>query len=359
MTVKNDEQGLFSFPPRCSLGFFPTPLHPLTALANHLGGPEIYIKRDDLTGLALGGNKTRKLEFLLGDALEQKADTLITGGASQSNHCRQTAAAAIKYQFHCHLMLGGEPPKHFQGNLLLDELLGAEIHWCGRHRKGEDIPDLVKELQERGYKPYVIPYGGSSVIGAFGFAQAFDELRQQSLQNSVGEFSHIFFASSSGATHAGLQFAKHVLGSKTELIGINIDKESSIKTEFYPSLKETICELANGMNHFSNHPSKHKNQGEGEDGCLAENAFQESDIQLIEGYDDSGYGELNKADKKSLQLLAQKEAILLDPVYTSRAMTALLDWIQSARLTSEDKVLFWHTGGVPSVFAYQDMLKNI
>ena len=154
---------------RQSLGFFPTPLIELSKLSARLDGPKIYMKRDDNTGLALGGNKTRKLEFILGEALAQGADTIITAGAAQSNHCRQTAAAAASLGLECHLVLGGEEPKHPQGNLLLDKIFGCHIHWSGNHRKGEDIPNLVQQLIQQGRKPYVAPYGGSNELGALGF----------------------------------------------------------------------------------------------------------------------------------------------------------------------------------------------
>ena len=152
--------------PRESLGFFPTPLIELTKLSKKLEGPRIFMKRDDNTGLALGGNKTRKLEFILADALAQGADTIITAGAAQSNHCRQTAAAAVSLGFECHLVLGGTEPEYFDGNLLLDKIFGCRIHWAGKNRKGEDIPQLFEHLKNEGKKPYIVPYGGSNELGA-------------------------------------------------------------------------------------------------------------------------------------------------------------------------------------------------
>jgi L-cysteate sulfo-lyase len=156
---------------RQPLGFFPTPLDELSHLGKLLGGPRIFIKRDDLTGLACGGNKTRKLEYLVGQALAEGADTLITAGATQSNHCRQTAAAAARLGLECHLVLGGAEPAAATGNLLLDQLLGARIHWAGDHRKGEDIPLLEEQLRAAGRRPYRVPYGGSTELGATGFCR--------------------------------------------------------------------------------------------------------------------------------------------------------------------------------------------
>ena len=145
---------------RKQLGFFPTPISELPNLRQRLGGPCLMIKRDDLSGLAFGGNKTRKLEYLIGDAFAQGCDTVITGGAEQSNHCRQTAAACAVCGLECHLVLGGSEPATLQGNILLDHLFGAHTHWSGEFRKGETIPKLMDELKKRGRRPYVIPYGG-------------------------------------------------------------------------------------------------------------------------------------------------------------------------------------------------------
>ena len=164
---------------KAGLGFFPTPFHHLSKLSKALGGPEIYIKRDDLTGLALGGNKTRKLNYLMAKAIEEGADTVITAGAAQSNHCRQTAAAAAQLGLECHLVLGGQAPESPQGNLLLDELFDAHIHWSGDNRKGEDIPAITDKLMDQSKKVSMIPYGGSDEVGARGFVDGFIELNNK------------------------------------------------------------------------------------------------------------------------------------------------------------------------------------
>lgn len=166
---------------RESLGFFPTPLVALSKLSKKLDGPTIFMKRDDNTGLALGGNKTRKLEFIIGDALAKGADTIVTAGAAQSNHCRQTAAAAASLGLECHLVLGGKEPAQASGNLLLDKIFGCHIHWAGANRKGEDIPDIVEQLITQGKKPYVVPYGGSNELGALAFVEAYKELEEHKL----------------------------------------------------------------------------------------------------------------------------------------------------------------------------------
>ncbi len=319
-------------PARLPLGYLPTPVAPLKKLSEHLGGPEIWIKRDDLTGLALGGNKTRKLEYILRDAVDQGCDTLITAGAAQSNHCRQTAAAAAKLGLECHLVLGGKAPEHANGNLLLDQLFGAQVHWAGPNRKGEDIPQLCARLQTQGRKPYVVPYGGSSTLGAYSFAQALHELDQQM---DTGSLTHILFASSSGGTHAGLLLGKAMLGRDYRLIGINIDK-----AEGEAPLEDCILKLANRTSAR----------------VQAGMEFSASDLELNDDYVGEGYGVVGELEREAISLLAQHEGILLDPVYTGRAMGGLIQMIRSRQLTSGDKVLFWHTGGAPALFAYADSL---
>ena len=214
---------------RAELGFLPTPVTHLSRLSDVLSGPEIHIKRDDLTGLALGGNKTRKLEYIMGDALNRGADCVITSGAIQSNHCRQTAAAAAQLGLDCHLLLGGQKTKHINGNLLLDQLLNASIHWSGDNRKGEGTRQLVEVLERQGRRPYVIPYGGSNTLGALGFVNAFAELAQQ---GNAEPFTHIIFASSSGGTHAGLMVGKQLLESQCQIVGVNIDKVEDQSVSF-------------------------------------------------------------------------------------------------------------------------------
>ncbi|MEW8270156.1 MAG: pyridoxal-phosphate dependent enzyme, partial [Candidatus Thiodiazotropha taylori] len=195
-------------PSKVNLGLFPTPITKLSRLSALLNGPQIFMKRDDLSGLALGGNKTRKLEYLFHDAITKGCDTVVTAGAAQSNHCRQTAAAAVLLHKGCHLVLGGEPHDRVNGNLLLDKLFGSRLHWCGAHRKGENIPEIVENLKREGSQPYVIPYGGSNEIGAYGFVHAMAELE---MQLDTSAITHIVFASSSGGTHAGMMLGRVLL----------------------------------------------------------------------------------------------------------------------------------------------------
>lgn len=326
--------------PRQSLGFFPTPLIELSRLSKALNGPTIFMKRDDNTGLALGGNKTRKLEFIMGDALAQGADCVITAGAAQSNHCRQTAAAAASLGLECHLVLGGEEPEQTSGNLLLDKIFGSHIHWAGANRKGEDIPKIVEQLTNKGKKPYVIPYGGSNELGALAFVEAFKELESQRESMDV-LFTHIVFASSSGATQAGLMLGKKILNSPAQIVGINIDKGETDKVPF----DQYTVALANSTASLIG----------------ADHQFSETDLILNSDYVGEGYGVVGTLENEAIAMTAQTEGILLDPVYTGRAMGGLIDMIRSGKIKKTDRVLFWHTGGAPALFAYSsdlDMMKR-
>ena len=326
--------------PRQSLGFFPTPLIALSRLSKVLDGPTIFMKRDDNTGLALGGNKTRKLEFIMGDALAQGADCVITAGAAQSNHCRQTAAAAASLGLECHLVLGGEEPEQTSGNLLLDKIFGSHIHWAGANRKGEDIPKIVEQLTKQGKKPYVIPYGGSNELGALAFVEAFKELESQRESMNLS-FTHIVFAFSSGATQAGLMLGKKILNSPAQIVGINIDKGETDKVPF----DQYTVALANSTATLIG----------------ADHQFSETDLTLNSDYVGEGYGVVGTLENEAIAMTAQTEGILLDPVYTGRAMGGLIDMIRSGKIKKTDRVLFWHTGGAPALFAYSsdlDMMKR-
>lgn len=215
------------FPQRVSIAHLPTPIEPLERLSKHLGGPEILIKRDDLTGLATGGNKTRKLEFLVAEALAQECDHLITTGAPQSNHCRQTAAAAARLGLGCALILRGEAPSQVNGNLLLDKLLGAHIYWTGDRDAGELIQEVSSELQSVGRKPYIIPLGGSNVVGATAYILAMQELVTQLKEENLN-VDFIVFASSSGGTQAGLVLGAQLYGFQGQIFGISVDHPADV-----------------------------------------------------------------------------------------------------------------------------------
>jgi len=318
--------------PRAELGHWPTPLIELRRLSDRLG-VQLFIKRDDLSGLALGGNKTRKLEYILGDALEKGCDTLITAGAAQSNHCRQTAAAAAQFGLKCHLMLGGRKPEHHQGNLLLNDLLGAKIHWSEEDRKGEGLQRLHNQLSDSGSKPYLVPYGGSNELGVIGYVSAVAELASQNRDDVVFDYS--IFASSSGGTHAGLMLGNRLSKQWKNLIGVNIDKQ-----EFDGGLAQHIVNLANAtaLN------------------IDVSESFNQSDCLLDDGYLGEGYGVVGQPEIDAIELLARNEGILLDPVYSGRAFAGMLGLINSGKIKQGSSVLFWHTGGAPALFAYAETL---
>lgn len=319
------------------LGFFPTPLQELHNLSKKYNRYRLFIKRDDNTGLATGGNKTRKLEYLIQDALDKNCDTIITAGAQQSNHCRQTAAACAQAGLKCYLLLGGEAPEHYDGNLLLSKLLGAEIHFTGENRKGEDIERITEELKHRELNPYVIPYGGSNIIGALGFVNAVPELKKQ-LDTKGLKIDYIFFASSSGGMQSGLLLGKMLYNLNCELMAINIDKNETRDRK----LEDVIFDIV-----YS-----------GKEMLQIAKPFEYKKINLIRDYDKAGYGIVTQNEIKAINLLAQKEGILLDPVYTGRAFYGMLDYLEKSLLPQDSNVLFWHTGGIPANFYFGDKLFN-
>ena len=311
------------------LGFFPTPLHKLKNLSKKFPSYQIYIKRDDQTGLASGGNKTRKLEYLIQKALDEKCDTVITAGAQQSNHCRQTVAACAIADLECHLLLGGDEPAEYNGNLLLSHLLGAKIHFTGENRKGEDIQNL-KAIRIQDKKVSVIPYGGSNLLGAFGYINAVKELKDQLKEQNL-KLDYIFFASSSGATQAGMMIGMDLFDVKAELVPINIDKA---ETEGF--LEKIVLDLIHESKEFFD----------------LKKEYDIADIPLERSYDKAGYGNLTDDEKEAIKTLAQTEGILLDPVYTGRAFYGMLDYLRKSKIPQNTNILFWHTGGLPANFNY-------
>lgn len=321
---------------RISLAHLPTPIEPLPRLSAHLGGPQLFVKRDDQTGLATGGNKTRKLEFLLADALAQGADTLITPGAAQSNHTRQTAAAAARIGLKCVVVLR-QPPAGArpQGNWLLDELLGADIRWAADKSQVLPLMDTVaQELRAQGRKPYVIPYGGSNAVGATGYVVAMEEICGHAAEPGGCMYDHIVFASSSGGTHAGLTVGAKALHYQGRVLGISVDEKVD-------DLKSTVARLATEI-------SAHLGLGLG---------FGPDDINANANYLGGGYGVISDFEREAIRLAAQMEGLLLDPVYTGRAFGGLVDLIRKGEFDRDERVLFLHTGGVSALFAYSEQLR--
>jgi D-cysteine desulfhydrase len=312
----------------------PTPVEKLERLSRYLGGPELLIKRDDQTGLALGGNKSRKLEFLGADALAHGCDHLITTGGPQSNHCRQTAAAAARLGLGCSLVLRGSAPGRFSGNLLLNQLLGAHLYWTGGRPTGEVMGQVADEVRSMGRMPYVIPLGGSNVMGATGYVLAMQELTQQLAEQHLN-VDFIVFASSSGGTQAGMVLGAEAYGFRGRILGISIDRQADeLKTQVAALATATATHL--DLKTFSIHDA----------------------VEVNDDYLGEGYGVLNDVDKEAIRLVAQMEGILLDPVYTGRAMGGLIDLIRWGAFTRRQTVLFWHTGGTPALFAYEGQLQS-
>ena len=310
--------------PRLHFAHLPTPVEELPRLSKALSGPRILIKRDDQTGLAFGGNKTRKLEFLVAEAREQGAKTLITGGALQSNHCRQTAATAARFGLDCILVLNGEMPEHPSANLLLDQLFGAEIVTIkDRALRDQTLQDTLDKAVANGRQPYLVTYGGSSPTGALGYAFAVEEFMQQNVHADW-----IVFGTSSGGTHAGLVLGQRVFGYKGKVLGISIDEPEAW-------LKARVSALASDAS---------EKLGRRID-------FTEQDVLANEEYCQAGYGVLTDAEREAVRLFAKYEGLLLDPVYTGRAAAGMIDLIRKGFFKKDETVLFWHTGGQPALFA--------
>ncbi len=320
-----------------NLGFFPTPLHPLTNLSQEYPDYNIFIKRDDQTGLASGGNKTRKLEYLIKEALDNGYKIVFTAGAQQSNHCRQTAAACALAGLECHLIVRGTEPKTYQGNLLLSHILGAKIHFTGNNDKEIDIESFNHRIA-KGEKKFIIPFGGSNIIGALGYVEAVKELKNQ-LTNLHLNIDYIFFASSSGGTQAGLILGLELYQLKTTLIPIKIDKDETYGLE----LEEAILKIVK----------------EGTELLNIQREYSIGDISVNKSYNKAAYGVLTDNERTAINIMAINEGILLDPVYTGRAFYGMLSFLKEKKLKAKSNILFWHTGGLPALFDYASGLKTI
>jgi D-cysteine desulfhydrase family pyridoxal phosphate-dependent enzyme len=306
--------------PRLPLAQLPTPVESLDRLSEWLGGPRILIKRDDQTGLALGGNKARKLEFLCAEALEQGCDTLVTGGGRQSNHARMTAAAATRLGLDCHLALAGEPPSRPTGNLLLDGLFGASLHFTGDrgyYATEEAITALAARLAAEGRRPYAIPIGGASVTGAQAYVEAADELLGQ-----LPRLDWVVVADGSGGTHAGLLAG---LGEHARILGVDVGTRPDLE-KFVPSMAAEAAAASGRRPPRAETVIDHDRFG-------------------------PGYGKPTPESLEAIRVMARLEGILLDPVYTAKAMAGLIGWVREDRLGSAEAVVFWHTGGAVALFA--------
>ena len=319
---------------RVSLGHFPTPLERLDNLSKALGGPDIYIKRDDCTGLATGGNKTRKLEFLVAEALAKGADTLVTQGATQSNHVRQTAAAARRVGLECHALLERRVTNmgdgyEQAGNVLLDDLL------CCRYEFRDEGLDMNAEaeslgerLREQGRTPYVIPGGGSNPVGALGYAACAAELVHQADERGL-RVDRVLHATGSAGTQAGLVAGLHALNAPIEVIGISVRAAREKQIDNVHKLSCATSELLG-----------------------VRDAPERALVQVYDDYVGPGYGQPTDAMVAAIRLLAAEEGIFLDPVYSGKGMAGLIDLVRNGSLRKGETVVFIHTGGSAALFAY-------
>ncbi len=325
--------------PRVPLAQLPTRLERLPRLTEKLGGPEIWVKRDDCTGLATGGNKTRKLEFSMGEAVEQGADTVITVGAVQSNHVRQTAAAAAKLGLRCEVLLEhrvGHPSELYlnSGNVLLDRIFGANLR---QYDKGTDfdaaMEEVAGEVRATGGTPYTIPGGASNPVGALGYVGCAEELLWQCEEQDV-TFDHLVLASGSAGTHAGLAVGLRAAGSGLPVLGIGV----SVPRE---EQEAKVYDLASATARYIDRP-----------GCVSRN-----DIVADCNYIGPGYGEPTEGMNEAVLMLARTEGLLFDPVYTGKALAGMIDYIRKGRFAAGERIVFLHTGGVAGLFAYADTLE--
>lgn len=325
--------------PRISLGYWPTPLHELPHLSATLGGPRIFIKRDDLTGLALGGNKCRKLEYVLADAKQRGIDTLITSGSSQSNFALQMAAAASKLGMEPYLVLVKGEHVETQGNLLLHNILNSTVTILEVNDPSEmfttmpkKMNELADKLRSKGRNPLVIPAGAFIPLGTAGWVNAAEEISQQ-LQDQKINVHHGVLANGSGGTQAGLTLGFKHLTLPLETIGISVLNE---KDEAKNIVLNQITETAKLLN--------------------LDKTITLDEITIYDDYIGQGYGIPTKECIEAIRLVAKAEAIFLDPVYTGKAMSGLIDLIKKGHFSKKDTVLFIHTGGVAADFAYSEEL---
>jgi len=323
--------------PKIQLGHWPTPLEPMLRINEMHKGPELWVKRDDCTGLAFGGNKTRKLEYLLADAQLRGATTLLTAGGVQSNHARQTAAAAARVGLGCELFLEqvegiSEADYSHSGNLLLDQLLGARLH---RLPAGQDLDAAMalraQTLSTSGQVPYVMPVGGSNAIGAMGYVDCGLELAQQ-LQQYQLSFDAIVLATGSAGTQAGLLAGLALAGIDIPVLGVTVSRSSDEQCQKVLALLHEV------------------------QGLLEQSELHEDHVICFDKYYGSAYGDPTPQMVEAVRLAASLEGLLLDPVYSGKAFAGLLDLVRHGYFDTSERVLFLHTGGAPGLFAYSECL---
>ena len=326
--------------PRVHLAHLPTPLEHMSRLSEHLGGPEIFVKRDDCTGLATGGNKTRKLEFSMGEAVKQGADTIITVGAIQSNHVRQAAAAACKLGMACEVLLESrvrDPSEIYakSGNVFLDRIFGANLR---QFDAGTDFNVAMKsvadEVRGAGGTPYIIPGGASNAVGALGYVDCGVEMLGQFKEQNL-TIDHLVSATGSAGTHAGLAVGLRASGNDLPILGIGVNAPQDVQEERVYKLAVETAELV------------------GAKGCVAR-----EDIIADCNYIGSGYGIPTESMNEAILMLARFEGLLFDPVYSGKALAGMIDHVRQGRFTKGQNIVFLHTGGSAGLFAYSDTLST-
>ena len=326
--------------PRLHFAHLPTPLEPLENLSKLLGGPQIFIKRDDCTGLATGGNKTRKLEFLIGEALQKNADTIITQGATQSNHVRQTAAISARMGLRCEILLehrtGSEDPEYLEnGNVLLDRLFGASIKTVPAGTDMDvSLEESAEEIRKNDGNPYIIPGGGSNPTGALGYVNCAMELVGQ-LNDRGLKADHLVTATGSAGTQAGLVSGMEGTRSGIPVLGISVGAEKQAQEEKVFNLVKRTTELLE-----------------------ISGSVNRDDVVANGDYVGSGYGKPTEGMIEAVQLLAREEGILLDPVYSGKGMAGLIDLVRKGHFSKGENVVFLHTGGSAALFAYRNILAD-
>jgi D-cysteine desulfhydrase family pyridoxal phosphate-dependent enzyme len=350
--VLEDNMAAYSIPelktkiqkfPKQDLIHLPTPFKKLENLSEEMGGPNIYIKRDDMTGLAFGGNKSRKLEFIMQDVLDKNADVIITWAGLQSNWCLQTAAAARKFGITPILILFNvyDLPEEFDGNLLLDLILSADIK-IKEMEKGnilhlEDVDEILeetaKEVKQGGQTPYIAPIGGSAAggsmgdpLGAISYVNAYVEMVEQAEEMDL-DVDYVLHASGSGGTQAGMAVGAKALSDKAKILGVSVADEKNTYTDY-------VLDIAS----------------DSQTALDLDLEIERNDIIVFDEYLGEGYGEMNKEVAEAIQLMSMKEGIFLDPVYTGKAMVALMDLVKKGYFGKEDNVVFFHTGGTAALF---------
>ncbi len=314
--------------PRYPLALLPTPLDELPRLSRELG-VRVLMKRDDQTGFALGGNKARKLEFLIADAVAKDADVIVTGGGAQSNHIRMTAAAARKVGMDAHALIFGEMPAQVNGNLLLDELLGVKITHLAQSDRAlaeQTLEQMTADLTAQGRRPYLIPLGGSTVLGCIAYLLAVGELLEQ-LRARTHPPTHIFVTTGSCGTHAGILAGLKYFDANIELRGISVGRPQA-------ECVQRISDLVQRTAQFLDYQLP----------------LTANDIRVTDAYMGAGYALITPAAREAIKRVARLEGIFLDQVYTGKTMAGLMDLVARGDIAPGATVVFWHTGGVPGLF---------